>query len=112
PEGPVTLSFTAYDYNRSDVQVSLPALALFYATRDNPPLLNYPACGMTVSALMPQFIHFGWLPQNTASPNSALTPNYIFRLYAVLPAGYNYQDVVNTTPPIFSTTVTMPGLVY
>ena len=112
PEGPITITFTAYDYTRSDVQVSATASSFFYATRDNPPLLNYPACGMQVTPINPQFLNFSWLPQNTSSPNSALQTNYIFSLYAVLPAGYNFQDIVQSTRPVYSVTTQQPNLVY
>ena len=112
PEGPVTITFTAYDYVRGNVQVSRPASASFYAALDQPPLLNYPACGMQIAPINPQFLNFGWLPQNTSSPNSALTTNYIFSIWAVLPAGYSYQDIVQSAPPIYSTTVQQPNFVY
>ena len=112
PEGPITITFTAYDYIRSDLQVSRPSSTSFYASLDNPPLLNYPACGMQVAPINPQFINFGWLPQNTSSPNSALQTNYVFSLWAVLPAGYNYQDIVQSAAPIFTTTVQQPNFVY
>ena len=101
PEGPVTITFTAYDYVRNTVQVSRPASAFFYAALDQPPLLNYPACGMQIAPINPQFLNFSWLPQNTASPNSALSTNYIFSIWAVLPAGYSYQDIVQSSPPIY-----------
>ena len=112
PEGPITITFTAYDYIRSDVQVSLPSSTSFYASLDNPPLLNYPACGMQIAPISPQFINFGWLPQNTSSPNSALQTNYVFSLWAILPAGYSYQDIVQSAAPIFTTTVQQPNFVY
>src|ERR1700754_1955710 len=112
PEGPISITFTAYDYIRSDLQVSASAGSFFYATRDNPPLLNYPACGMQVTPISPQFLNFSWLPQNTSSPNSALQTNYIFSLWAVLPAGYNFQDIVQSTRPLYSVTTQMPTLVY
>ncbi|HTI92969.1 MAG TPA: hypothetical protein VL727_20365 [Puia sp.] len=112
PEGPISITFTAYDYIRSDLQVSAAAGSFFYATRDNPPLLNYPACGMQVTPINPQFLNFNWLPQNTSSPNSALQTNYIFSLWAVLPAGYNFQDIVQSTKPLYSVTTQMPTLVY
>jgi Fibronectin type III domain len=112
PEGPVTITFTAYDYIRSNVQVSLPSSASFYASLNQPPLLNYPACGMQIAPLTPQFINFSWLPQNTSSPNSALSTNYIFSIWAVLPAGYSYQDIVQSAAPIYSTTVQQPDFVY
>ena len=112
PEGPISITFTAYDYTRSDLQVSASAGSFFYATRDNPPLLNYPACGMQVTPISPQFLNFSWLPQNTSSPNSALQTNYVFSLWAVLPAGYNFQDIVQSTRPLYSVTTQMPTLVY
>ena len=112
PEGPITITFTAYDYIRSDVQVSLPSSSSFYASLDNPPLLNYPACGMQIAPISPQFINFSWLPQNTSSPNSALQTNYVFSLWAILPAGYSYQDIVQSAAPIFTTTVQQPNFVY
>ena len=112
PEGPVTITFTAYDYVRSDVQVSLPSSTFFYATLNNPPLLNYPACGMAIPSITPQFLNFNWLPQNTSSPNSALQTNYIFSLWQVLPAGYSYQDIVQSAQPLFTTTVQQPNFVY
>src|SRR6202000_2992680 len=58
------------------------------------------------------FLNFNWLPQNTSSPNSALQTNYIFSLWAVLPAGYNFQEIVQSTRPLYSVTTQMPTLVY
>lgn len=112
PEGPLTITFTAYDYTRGDVQVSASSPSFFYATRDNPPLLNYPACGMLVTPINPQFLNFSWLPQNTSSPNSALQTNYIFSLWLIQPEGYNYQDIVQSAKPLYSVTTQQPGLVY
>ena len=112
PEGPITITFTAYDYTRTNVQVSQPASTSFYATMDNPPLINYPACGMLVNPLSPQFLNFSWLPQNTSSPNSALQTNYVFSIWTVQPSGYNYQDIVNSAAPLYSATVQTPNFVY
>jgi TANFOR domain-containing protein len=112
PEGSYRISFTAYDYQRQEVQVSNEGSSFYWLAKNEPPLINFPACGTRVPLRDPQQIVFSWLPRNTTSPNSAAETQYEFALYEVRPAGRNPNDVVLTTPPMFRTTTDYTQLVF
>jgi A nuclease of the HNH/ENDO VII superfamily with conserved WHH/Fibronectin type III domain len=112
PEGQYRISFTAYDYYRPDVPISAEGNSFYYLTKSEPPMVNFPACGMKIAMKMPQQIVFSWMPRNTASPNSALDTEYEFSLYETRPAGRNPNDVVLTTQPVFKTRVEQTQLIY
>jgi hypothetical protein len=112
PEGSYQITFTAYDYRRQDVQVSNPGSSFYYLAKSEPPLINFPSCGTSVPARMPQQVIFSWLPRNTASPNSASRTLYEFSLYEIRPAGRNPNDIVLSTQPVFRTTTEFSQLVY
>jgi Fibronectin type III domain len=112
PEGQYRIAFTAYDYYRPDVPISAEGNSFYYLTKSEPPMVNFPACGMKIAMKTPQQIVFSWMPRNTASPNSALDTEYEFSLYETRPAGRNPNDVVLTTQPVFKTTVEQTQLIY
>jgi TANFOR domain-containing protein len=112
PEGGYRIIFTAYDYRRQDVQVSNQASSFYYLAKNEPPLVNFPACGTRISITTPQQIIFSWLPRNTASPTSAGDTQYEFSLYEVRPANRNPNDVVLTTPPVYQILTDITQLVY
>ncbi len=52
PEGAYKICFTAYDYYRPDrVQVSNFGCSFYYLTRNDPPFVNMPACGIFITPL-------------------------------------------------------------
>jgi TANFOR domain-containing protein len=112
PEGSYRISFTAYDYQRQDVQVSNEGSSFYWLAKNEPPLINFPTCGTRVPMRNPQQIVFGWLPRGTTSPNSAAETQYEFALYEVRPAGRNPNDVVLTTPPMFRTTTDLTQILF
>jgi hypothetical protein len=112
PEGQYRISFTAYDYYRQDVQVSAEGNAFYYLAKNEPPLVNFPACGTRISMKTPQQIMFSWMPRNTSSPNSALDTEYEFSLYETRPPGLNPNDVVLTSRPVFRTRTNLTQLIY
>jgi hypothetical protein len=112
PEGSYQITFTAYDYRRQDVQVSNAGSNFYYLSKNEPPLINFPACGTQVPMRTPQQIIFSWLPRNTASPNSAAETQYEFALYETRPLGRNPNDVVLSTQPVFRTLIDYTQLVY
>jgi TANFOR domain-containing protein len=118
PEGSYRIIFTAYDYRRQDQQVSNEGSGFYFFSKNEPPLVNFPACGSVVPTRtfnglsQPQQIVFSWLPRSTASPNSATSTEYEFSLYEVRPAGRNPNDVVLTTPPIYRARTNFTQLVY
>jgi A nuclease of the HNH/ENDO VII superfamily with conserved WHH/Fibronectin type III domain len=112
PEGQYRIAFTAYDYYRPDVPISAEGNSFYYLTKSEPPMVNFPACGMKIALKTPQQIVFSWMPRNTASPNSALDTEYEFSLYETRPAGRNPNDVVLTTQPVFKTRVEQTQLIY
>ncbi|MDJ1499912.1 fibronectin type III domain-containing protein [Xanthocytophaga agilis] len=112
PEGSYTFCFTAYDYRRQDVAVSNAGCAMYFLSKNEPPLINTPACGSRVTARDPQQIIFSWLPRNTASPTSAANTEYEFSLYENRIKGRNINNVVQTSTPIFATRTDFTQLVY
>jgi TANFOR domain-containing protein len=112
PEGGYRIIFTAFDYRRQDVQVSNQAGSFYYLAKNEPPLVNFPACGTRIALVNPQQIIFSWLPRNTASPTSAADTQYEFSLYEMRPANRNPNDVVLTTPAVYQYTTDVTQLVY
>jgi hypothetical protein len=52
PEGSYKICFTAYDYRRPDrVQVSNEGCSFYYLTKNDPPFVNMPACGIFITPL-------------------------------------------------------------
>jgi hypothetical protein len=52
PEGAYKICFTAYDYYRPDrVQVSNAGCSFYYLTKNDPPFVNMPACGIFITPL-------------------------------------------------------------
>jgi hypothetical protein len=52
PEGSYKICFTAYDYYRPDrVQVSNAGCSFYYLTKNDPPFVNMPACGIFITPL-------------------------------------------------------------
>jgi hypothetical protein len=50
PEGAYRICFTAYDYYRPDrVQVSNHGCSFYYLTKNDPPFVNMPACGVFIT---------------------------------------------------------------
>jgi len=112
PEGSYEITFTAYDFHRQDQQVSNAGTAFYYLAKDEPPLVNYPACGTTIPERTPQQIVFSWLPRNTSSPTSAADTEYEFSLYETRPAGRNPNDIVLSTQPVYRVRTDYPQFIY
>lgn len=53
PEGAYRICFTAYDYRRPDnVKVSNEACSYYYLSKNDPPFINLPACGIFIAPLI------------------------------------------------------------
>ena len=68
---------------------------------NDPPIINKPVNGGTVTPTLPQNIFFQWTPRHTGSPNSAFTTEYDVQLVEIYPAGANPNDVMLSAPIIF-----------
>ncbi len=101
PEGFYEICFSAYDFFRPDVQVSNDGCGFYYLAKNEPPLINGPACGTTLAAQYTTPIRFSWVPRNNASLNSFNNTKYRLYLYEVNPATMNPNDVVNSTNPVY-----------
>jgi TANFOR domain-containing protein len=112
PEGSYQITFTAYDYRRQDQQVSNAGSSFYYLAKNEPPLVNYPACGTTIPLRSPQQIIFSWLPRNTSSPTSAQDTEYELTLYETRPVGRNPNDVVLSTQPVYRIRTDYTQLIY
>lgn len=101
PEGFYEIGFAAFDYNRQDVQVSNDGYGFYFLAKNEPPLLNLPACNSKLQAQYSTPIRFTWMPRNTASLNSSASTYYRFFIYEVNPRGTNPNDIANSLPPIY-----------
>lgn len=106
PEGYYSVCVKAYDYyNPGNIQVSNESCSQAWFLLNDPPFLNLPQCGLSVTPQNPQNIIFQWTPMNMSSPNSVLNTDYEFALWEVRPdSSVNPNQVVLSTAPIFSTT--------
>jgi hypothetical protein len=114
PEGYYSVCVKAYDYyNSGNIQVSNEACAQAWFTLSDPPFLNLPSCGLSVTPQTPQNLVFQWTPMNMSSPNSAMNTEYEFGLWEIRPdSSVNPNQVVMSTAPIFSTTTNLTLLNY
>ena len=96
PEGFYSVCITAYDYsNPNNIKVSNESCAYGMMILSDPPYLNIPGCGASLSVTNPQQITFNWTPINQVSPNSALQTDYVLELFEV------YRLFVNQIRIIF-----------
>lgn len=100
PEGYTSICFTAYDYSRPDVAVSQNNCGNYFLALPEPPMLNYPACGMQVRALSPQQVIFSWIPMNMGNA-AAQNTVYEFSLYENRD-NRNPNDIVQNIAPIYT----------
>jgi TANFOR domain-containing protein len=110
PEGYTSICFTAYDYSRPDVAVSQTNCGNYFLTLPEPPLLNYPACGMQVRALSPQQVIFSWVPMNmgnTAAQNTV----YELSLYENRD-NRNPNDIVQNIAPVYTSRTNASTVIY
>jgi hypothetical protein len=110
PEGYTSICFTAYDYGRPDVAVGQTNCGNYFLTLPDPPLLNYPACGMQVRTLTPQQIVFSWVPMNMGNIASQSTV-YELSLYENRDRR-NPNDIVQSLAPIYKNRSTAGTLIY
>lgn len=110
PEGYTSICFTAYDYGRPDVAVSQTNCGNYFLTLPDPPLLNYPACGMQVRALTPQQMTFSWMPMNMGNTASQSTV-YELSLYENRDHR-NPNDIVQSLSPIYKNRIQGGTMIY
>ena len=110
PEGYTSICFTAYDYGRPDVAVSETNCGSYFLTLPEPPLLNYPSCGMQVRALDPQQLIFSWVPMSMGNM-SAQSTVYELSLYENRDHR-NPNDIVQNIAPIYTSRGQAGTLVY
>ena len=113
PEGFYSVCITAYDYtNPNNIKVSNESCAYGMMILSDPPYLNIPGCGASLSVTNPQQITFNWTPINQVSPNSAAQTDYVLELFEVRPAGQNPNNITQTLPPIFTETLNITSFNY
>lgn len=113
PEGFYSICITAYDNNNPNpIAVSNTSCAYGMMVISDPPYLNLPFCGSSVTQTNPQQITFNWTPINQASPNSAGQTDYVFELFEIRPSGQNPNSIVQTLPPIYTETLSTTSLNY
>lgn len=105
PEGYYSVCVTAYDFNNPvPLQVSNAACAQAWMILSDPPFLNLPLCGSTLTVSNPQQLAFSFTQMNMGSPNSAASTEYAFELWEVRPHGAIANNIVQTTPPVYTFT--------
>lgn len=108
PEGFYSICITAYDFNNpTPIQVSNTACAQAWMVLSDPPFLNLPACASTVAVTSPQQQTFSFTQMNMGSPNSAANTEYVFELWEIRPQGAVANNVVQSTPPVYSHTTSL-----
>jgi hypothetical protein len=110
PEGYTSICFTAYDYGRPDVAVSETNCGNYFLTLPEPPMLNYPACGMQVRALSPQQVIFSWVPMNMGN-TAAQSTVYEMSLYENRDHR-NPNDIVQNIAPVYTNRTPASTLIY
>lgn len=111
PEGPYRICVEVVDYN-INVAVSNQSCTPTWLALNDPPLLNLPLNNIKLRATDPQNVVFQWTPRHTASPNSAFSTEYYFRMVEVWPAERNPFDALNVGTPFFETVTTQTALIY
>ncbi len=113
PEGFYTITITAYDFlNPIPIQVSNEGITQAWMVLNDPPYLNLPSCGSSVTPIIPQQITFSWTAMNLAAPSSALGSEYIFELWEIFPANQSPGNIVASTAPLYSVTTSLTLLNY
>jgi hypothetical protein len=111
PEGVYRFTLEVLDYNRSTL-VSNKGTAVAWIILNDPPLLNLPRTDTKVKIIDPTNIVFTWSPRHTASPNSAFTSEYVFKLVEIWPASRNPYDAFLSQQPLYETTTSFTQIVY
>ena len=113
PEGYYSVCVTAYDHNNPvPLQVSNAACAQGWMILSDPPFLNLPLCASTLTVSNPQQLAFSFTQMNMGSPNSAANTEYVFELWEIRPQGAIANNIVQTTPPIYTHTTSLTVVNY
>jgi hypothetical protein len=112
PEGYYTISVTAYDYSSAEPkQVSNTATTSAWFTLSDPPQPIAPACGEQINVATSSQVIFQWLNQSV-SPYGQNNTEYVLQLFEVRPDTKNPNDAIQSSFPVFSTTIEQPIFVY
>src|SRR5450759_1922917 len=112
PEGAYIITFTAYDYTRRDVALSIGGSMFCYLAKTDPPLLNFPLNNAAIPSSPSQFINFQWLSRTTSSPNSAQSTRYRFDLFEIRLDGRSPAEIVQSMRPLFTAETDRTSLIY
>lgn len=112
PEGAYIITFTAYDYTRREVALSIGGSMFCYLAKTDPPLLNFPLNNAAIPSSPSQFINFQWLSRTTSSPNSAQSTHYRFDLFEIRLDGRSPAEIVQSMRPLFTAETDRTSLAY
>jgi Fibronectin type III domain len=112
PEGAYIITFTAYDYTRREVALSIGGSMFCYLAKTDPPLLNLPLNNAAIPSSSSQFINFQWLSRTTSSPNSAQSTRYHFDLFEIRLDGRSPAEIVQSMRPLFTAETDRTSLAY
>jgi hypothetical protein len=111
PEGVYRICVEVVETLRGQT-VALASCQTAWLMLGEPPLLNLPENHSVPVATEPQQLLFQWTPLHTASPNSAFSTQYHFRLYELWPEDRDPEELVRSSQPFFETTTQATSLAY
>ncbi|XOV91126.1 MAG: hypothetical protein ACFHWX_13045 [Bacteroidota bacterium] len=111
PEGFYNITIEVLEYNRN-VRVSNQSITNAWIVLNDPPLINTPFNGDKLVATDPQNIMFSWTPRHLASPNSAFSTEYEFRLIELYPGQTNPEVAIRSSNSVYTTTTSLTSLNY
>jgi hypothetical protein len=100
PEGNYTICIRAYDYTTNEpLSQSAPNGCVTISIKSvEPPIINLPRCGSSVTPNPAQNIVFSWNPP----PGTPANTKYLLKIAEMQPGFSNYNDALNTlTTPTF-----------
>ncbi|MCG2617748.1 fibronectin type III domain-containing protein [Terrimonas sp. NA20] len=111
PEGLYSFCIEAVEIATGTV-VSSKGCAYAWMTMSEPPMLNLPRKGESVTPNLPQNLIFNWTPRHTASPNAAFTTEYQFSIVEVNDPNINPEAAFLSQPVLFTDNVSTTTYLY
>lgn len=113
PEGMYSVCVQVLDYySASNLVLANSSCASAWFTLQQPPLLNTPFCGTTITPTDPQMVLFNWSPLSMTWAGAITSTEYEFSLYEIRPDGANPNIVITTTIPIYTTITSQTFISY
>ncbi len=106
PEGAISIKIIAYAAGVNNTQLSSSMFqSMFMMYKKQPPQLNTPNDRVILPELTPQAISFSWQTTNPVIADGGFAESYELEIYRVEPKGSNVGYIVNSSQPMFITTI-------